>query len=283
MDVKVFVFGVKGDRTFHPKVVLLEGSTGDYAAVIGSSNWTSGGLDSNFEACLLVKGNRQFEDDDALFAELEGLWSTYRSPTAPMGEGHLKAADQALLDHLATQLSSDESGAPDQRSSEAADNLFDVIEAARAPVERAPQGRRQDRSAQPSEPGRARLPRTLYLEVTGPETGGGREIQLPFDVLGEYFGVGLDDSYYMTFRHSDGTEETDRPLAIYPANSTYRISSGKFKEISDAERPMIVRLDRLDEQDTFAVSIIANRTHEYAQAEERLMPGEGTAKRWGVR
>lgn len=284
MGVELFVFGVKGDRTFHPKVYLLESTaTGEYAAIVGSSNWSPGGLDSNFETCLLVHGVRQNVDDEALFAELDELWATYRGPASPMSEAHLKRVDAGLLAKLARELSSDESGAPDQRSSNAADDLFDSLEAPRAPLQRAPRSRSRDKTGDGSDtPEETGLPETLFLEVTGPETGAGREIQLPFDVLGDYFGVGLHDSYYMTFRHSDGTEEKDRPLAIYPANSTYRLSSGKFKTISDVDRPVIVRLDRLTEEAAFGVTIIPNGTREYADAEERLTRGGGIAKRWGV-
>src|SRR5205085_1115681 len=100
----------------------------------------------------------------------------------------------------------------------------------------------------------AQLPTTLYLHVTGPETGQGREIQVPLDTLSEFFGVARDDVYYMTFRHADGSEEANRPLAFYD-NSTFRISSSKFRDVSEAERPMIVRLDRVG-ADTFHVTII---------------------------
>ena len=46
------MFGVAGDRTFHPKVAMLTrgaSPSADYTVLVGSQNWTPGGLDSNFE------------------------------------------------------------------------------------------------------------------------------------------------------------------------------------------------------------------------------------------
>lgn len=108
---------------------------------------------------------------------------------------------------------------------------------------------------------------------------------MPLDTLGEYFGIGREDAYYMTFRHPDGSVENNRPLAIYAVNSTYRISSGKFREVPQderAERPMIVQLARTDEPDTFDVSILRRGTAEFAAAEAYLTQGGGNSKRWGI-
>lgn len=126
------------------------------------------------------------------------------------------------------------------------------------------------------------LPKTLYLEVNGPETGQGREIQVPLDTLSDYFGIDREDTLYMTFRHADGTVEENRPLAVYDVNTTFRISSGKFQEVSRSQRPMIVKLDRAEEEDTFDVTIIRRSTRPFSQAQQHLDRGGGNSKRWGM-
>lgn len=74
LGVDCFVLGVRGDRTFHPKVYLFDGDADEHAAIVGSSNWTAGGLDSNFEVCLRVdvRAGHSAEDHD-LIADLERL------------------------------------------------------------------------------------------------------------------------------------------------------------------------------------------------------------------
>ena len=124
------------------------------------------------------------------------------------------------------------------------------------------------------------LPSTLLLEA-GRETAGGREVQLPLECLAEFFGISREDTYYMTLGHGDGSVERNRPLAIYSQNSTFRISSSKFLAIPQDQRPMIVRLDRTDE-DTFDVTLIRRDTTAFRDAEAHLNRGGGGTKRWGV-
>src|SRR4051794_15493875 len=55
LGAAVFVFGVKGDRTFHPKVMIFDTDPPDeFLVIVGSNNWTPGGLDSNFEVAVEV-------------------------------------------------------------------------------------------------------------------------------------------------------------------------------------------------------------------------------------
>src|SRR5207248_2771280 len=145
LGAETYVFGVAGDRTFHPKVAMLTrgaSPSADYTMLVGSQNWTPGGLDSNFEVGVRLDLRQS------------------RSRRRPSGN--------------------------------------------------------------PPTPVRKRgLARRLLLEVTGPETGQGREIQVPKASLEEFFGIRPKDVLYMTFVHEDGTIERNRPLASY-ANQTYQ-------------------------------------------------------------
>lgn len=279
---EVYVFGVKGDRTFHPKVCILDDPrTSRYSAIIGSSNWTAGGLDSNFETAVRLDFRAGKRRDRATKTQLEDLWSTYRTPVPPMGPSNIRRVDKGLVHRLATDLAKEPPPPPDQRANALVDKLFDPITAPRKTPTRAPRSRRPPASTPATPP--PSLPTTLFLDVPGPETGQGREIQLPIDVLRDYFGIDRTDVYYMTFLHADGTEETNRPLAVYDINTTFRISSSKFREITPDKRPMIVQLDRqAGDPDTFRVTIILHSTAEYAQAEVHLTRGGGQSKRWGT-
>jgi hypothetical protein len=279
MGVHVRLFGVKGDRTFHPKVCIFDDGRGQrYSIIVGSANWTPGGLDSNFEAGVRIDLRTASAADRAAAQEFESLWSTYRRPVAPMGPRHLETATRRLVRRLAERLPEERQAAPDERTTRTVDEIFGALEAPRRPIYRPRRSRSQ--RAQTARMASAQLPTTLYLHVTGPETGQGREIQVPLGTLSEFFGVARDDVYYMTFEHPDGSKEGNRPLAFYD-NSTFRISSSKFKEVSTAQRPMIVRLDRIG-SDTFHVGIIRHDERGYASAPRRCNRGGDGSKRWGV-
>src|SRR5205823_4281929 len=149
------------------------------------------------------------------------------------------------------------------------DALFPTVVAPRAPIVRP----RRRPSGNPPTPVRKRgLARRLLLEVTGPETGQGREIQVPKASLEEFFGIRPEDVLYMTFVHGDGTIERNRPLASY-ANQTYRISSSRFRAVP---RPSIVELARARAQrDTFRVLIHRPNSPGYASAQALLTRGGG--------
>jgi hypothetical protein len=279
MGVSTSVFGVSGDRTFHPKVWIFDHSgSGGYAAIVGSNNWTSGGIDSNCEVAIRVDGRRGTSVEDDGFADaLDELWGTYRNPEPPLLSSHLRSVDSDLIRALAEAMENEASTPPDQRAPDIKDAFFGPVSAPREAIRRAPRRRIE----QPTSLVQSNLPTTLYLEVLGPETGQGREIQLPLAVLTDYFGVTREDAYFLSFRHADGSAEPNRPLAVYDINSTFRISSEKFAEVSRDERPMIVRLERIA-QDVFEVAIILNNTSGYADAETYLNRGGGVSKRWGT-
>lgn len=281
IGVDLRVFGAKGDRTFHPKVIILEDSaSAEYAAIVGSHNWTAGGLDSNFEASVVVKGQRgQAVEDDAFAAELDSLWSTYSSPTPPLSSGHLHVVNADFISTWAPKIAEDASAARDESHAGAAEQLFSALSAPRAPRTRAP--RTQNSPAPtPRVPAKS-LPTTLYLEVKGVETGALGEVQLPLDVLGSYFGIKRSDVFSMRLEHPDGTVEKNKPIAVYP-NSTFRISSPKFKEIGKAKRPMILKFKRVG-TDAFEMKIFLKGSRKFRKAEKRLDQGGGSHKRWGTR
>jgi len=100
-------------------------------------------------------------------------------------------------------------------------------------------------------------------------------------VLQDFFDVVRGDTYYMDFRHADGAEEINRPLAMY-GNSTFRISSQTFQAVPSSERPMIVRLDREGNGSVFRVQIFPTGTPAYRRHERLLDRGGIGSKRWGI-
>lgn len=290
IGVSVHVFGVTGDRTFHPKVMIFDTDPPDeFAVVVGSNNWTPGGLDSNFEVALEVAAKRSASAAAGKFgAEVEELWRTYHTPVSPLkADRHLKRVTTQKLSRWSKDMPHGVAkSAPDQRSSTLADRLFSAVNAAlpRKRLRRPPR-RKHAAGVVRTTPDHAvesvaiaALPKTLYLIVTGGETSRGGEIQVPTEALKEYFGVDPNDSLWVTFHHANGEIERNRRVGLYTSNKTYRLSSAKF---STTPRPFILQLDRVA-LDEFAVTFHLKGKRGYATAARFATRGGGTSKWWGT-
>lgn len=289
LGATVFVFGVKGDRTFHPKVMIFDTEPPDeFAVIIGSNNWTPGGLDSNFEVAFEVAARRS-ESSAArdLGTQTEKLWRTYRKPYSPLKvDRHLMQVTTRKLIYWSKDMPHGTAKtSPDQRRSTLADRVFSAVKG--LPRKRLRRPPREKHTADATTPlasqsrgsgvGTA-LPDTLYLVVIGGETSRGGEIQVPTDALKEYFGADPGDTLWVTFHHADGTTEKNKKVGMYTRNKTYRLSSAKF---STAARPFVLQLDRAA-PDEFNVTFHLSGTVEYETADRLATRGGGTTKRWGT-
>jgi HKD family nuclease len=88
-------FIAKADKgIFHPKLYLFR--TGDKAeAIVGSANFTKGGLDRNHEACLHIKGSFDDEIFDQLQRELSGYDSLKQPVTQMLADSYRRQFDAA--------------------------------------------------------------------------------------------------------------------------------------------------------------------------------------------
>jgi HKD family nuclease len=68
----------EGRRTFHPKLYLFSNETAGRAmAIVGSSNWTEGGLAENVEASVLVRFDLTQEEHRTTFDEVKGTFERF--------------------------------------------------------------------------------------------------------------------------------------------------------------------------------------------------------------
>jgi HKD family nuclease len=70
-------------RTFHPKLYLFaHENAGRAMAVVGSSNWTEGGLAENVEANVLVRFDLAQKEHKSAFDEVKGTLERYWTESA---------------------------------------------------------------------------------------------------------------------------------------------------------------------------------------------------------
>lgn len=86
-------------QTFHPKLYVIENPPSRAIVFIGSSNLTSGGLYSNYEATYQKEYNLLSEDDSAEFSQLKQMIESYKDTSSPCS----KLITGAILDQLIDQ------------------------------------------------------------------------------------------------------------------------------------------------------------------------------------
>jgi HKD family nuclease len=65
-------------RTFHPKIYLLDHeANGEALIIVGSSNWSYGGLADNIEANILIYLSLNVEDEREIYDRLEYCFANY--------------------------------------------------------------------------------------------------------------------------------------------------------------------------------------------------------------
>jgi HKD family nuclease len=92
---QVFVFKNANSSTFHPKIYLFSNATAA-EVIIGSGNFTEGGLFTNYEASVLLRLSLSVADDAALLAKIVEALDIWSTPA----EGLCYALDAALIGRL---------------------------------------------------------------------------------------------------------------------------------------------------------------------------------------
>lgn len=98
--------------TFHPKIYVFTGPR-EALFILGSHNLTPGGLETNLEASILIRLDREAET--ALYDELMSLWTESNSLAVEMNRAHLAELTRAglLRSEAARQRSGEEGYVPE--------------------------------------------------------------------------------------------------------------------------------------------------------------------------
>ena len=202
---------------FHPKVYAFEGPE-EWAAIVGSSNLTTGGLYSNIESFLVIQGN---PTDGAV---LEALFVPYE--TAPFSDANVRDVDASLLREIAADLDHYTTDPPDRQqpgtsSPPPLDPDFVSPRPPGRPPEQPPEGRKAAPGSPPAAPVVVPVAsEQLYMELWD-ETGGGTQVQIAKRVFLEFFGASDTATTYITLDTPEGRITGLRLQAF--DNVTYRI------------------------------------------------------------
>lgn len=213
------------DSEFHPKYFEFEYAD-RFVCIVGSGNFTAGGLACNHELSLALAIDR----DSPLRRALRGFWSHY--------ERDAKRVTPKLIREIANAgLAGREGrvrvGGPRRR-------LGLALPRARKPLFRHIEDKARDSGVDQDTLADGdtltEKPRRLYLQVLKHETGGGHQIQLPVASLGAFFGVGPNETKHVTFAFPQFKDSVDVDLTHF-TNATHRVRLRPLQEVS---RPAVV-------------------------------------------
>ena len=251
---------------FHPKVFEFSGDSG-WLTVIGSSNLTMGGLLSNIEASIVIRGaSSDVCPSDQLFDQI--------APIAPFTSDHVRQVTDRVLEEIAPRLDHYTKRSPDWGGGPPGGGVpliagLELPDPGRPPspasARRIVKARRGGRKPGP---GLVRTTakavakkETLFVELWD-ETRNGTQVQLPRRVFTDYFGADVTAVTWITLRIPGGGIERIR-LQAFP-NATFRISLPFVgPSSSGAGRRAVLRFDRLG-QDEYSCAMVRRGEAGYA-------------------
>ncbi len=256
---------------FHPKLFDFQ-YRGKNVSIVGSGNFTGGGLLRNTELALQVQAARgtRFEK------RVSFAWKELKKLAEPVT---VKRVRELMQGERAGSERNPNDGLIGNRRKPA---LKVGPKVAPKPLFRkalkiksnAKKSRVLSKLSSISE-----RPSRLYLQIFANETGGnvgsaGYQVQLPVATLSAYFGVGIDETKSAEFRFPKETIETN---LTHFDNHTHRV---RLRPILDIPRPAILIFDRVDD-DTYKVR--PERRGRYAKtlAEKCVEQSRAGARKWG--
>ena len=77
-NVRLYLYNEQPNRTFHPKLYLFANAS-EAALIIGSSNWTQGGLQRNIEVNVALRLDMREAEQKAAYDRTVEIYQTYWS------------------------------------------------------------------------------------------------------------------------------------------------------------------------------------------------------------
>lgn len=223
---------------FHPKLYLF--SFPDHiVALVGSGNFTGGGLVRNTECAIQVSAPK----GSALEKKLNASWKKIKKLAEPVTpkrvrelmQGERKGSETDWREGVARN-----SGKPALKGGPKVSPkpLFQKVIELNSPTKKSKILSKLDSITD--------KPNRLYLQIFPNETGGnaasaGYQVQLPVATLAAYFGVGADETKKVEFRFPRETIETN---LTHFENNTHRV---RLRPILDIPRPAILIFDRIED------------------------------------
>jgi len=215
--------------TFHPKVYFFKGKKRSIA-LIGSNNFTLGGTYYNSECLVKITYNRNNDID--FHNNIEQLWNLYNKPETPFKKSNIRKLTNSFLKNIDSKYNNYNISAQN-RNTNKAKNLFGDIHIKNLTIDE-PLGK-YDYKDKKYQHEHSRSKRILYLEILK-ETGmDGTQVQIPSQVLNEFFKC---NTSHKTIQFKWLNNEVRPAVLCIFGNHTFRVS---INEIASFKRPLMIK------------------------------------------
>jgi HKD family nuclease len=218
--------------TFHPKIYYFD-KKDSLTVFIGSSNLSLGGISINSECLIKLEIDRN--TDKLILKEIEDVWDTYSNPKSPFKRNNLKSIDTALLRGLEKfRKRLDKIEKKQKRESNDLKKIFPELKIPIiSTVSHSPLISHKKSTFKSGI--------NLFLEVLTETGANGTQVQIPSEVLIDYFGVDGDKSHKTIQLKFPGSEFRPSVICRF-SNFTYRFT---ISEIVNFDRPLLLKFTKL--------------------------------------
>ena len=281
-NVRVRIFTSGSNRIiFHPKIYWLCNSE-KHSIILGSSNFTEGGLKINFEASALLCMDVNEGVDKKTINEFENLWQKFSTPALPLTEDHLIDLTQAVIDFIDSQVDSE--GKTLLKIRKKMSHPFSKVDKSkeiRENIKRlhgiTPRTGIKRPSAKKAGTGASSIkhPNQLVMDILT-ETRD-TQVQIPTEVLKDFFQITdtnkKNEIILTEILDGNPLQSKIRPL-ISQKNKTHRF---EISGVKGRVRPLIIKFIRLDDGE-FEYEIIS-KSHPDFISLNKLLNDSGKQKR----
>lgn len=227
----IFVFHATAEGyRFHPKLYIFNNKD-QSLCFVGSNNFTNGGLFCNSECCVSLEIDHKRNKE--LFNSLNETWKFYAQPKHPFSKGNLHKLNDKLFSIYSKTIIR-KTKACSTRFEVEIGRIFPSIEVPRPPKndlrEKLLKAKKQIRFKKND---RCRV---LFLEVLKETGANGTQVQIPREVIKNYFYVSPNGHQTIEIQVE---KSAIRPAVIcHFLNNTHRIS---FPEIANLRKPFLMK------------------------------------------
>lgn len=223
-----------GGYTFHPKLYIFSDNNTSLT-LLGSNNLTRGGLFVNSECSVKIKIDHN--KDTELYSSINEVWKTYANPIAPFSKSNLQQiSDKLFAAYPKTTVKKRNNKAKTFENS--LKKIFPSIKITKANTINFP----KQKNGQFSKTNiHKHQYKELLLEVLKETGAEGTQIQIPKEVITDYFKVPTNNN--QTIEIKIGNSDVRPAVICHFPNNTHRIS---FQEIIKINRPFLMKFKMID-------------------------------------
>lgn len=248
---KFWIFDIDDKHyTFHPKFYYFKGKKKS-CVIVGSNNLTQGGLYYNSELSSLTTYVNS--EEKKISEGLEELWQLYNKPTTPFTKNNIIAVTPTLLNNLEKYYSKS-SGSNKFSKNRSPKELFAKINIKKPPVSDLPQKPNKNSNSKKVVDRKGKV---LLLEVLKETGANGTQVQIPSEVLKNFFNVVSD---HKTIQISWDKDPVRPAVLCSFSNFTYRVT---ITEIAKMKRPLLLKIKKVG-KDFYEISSLQGNKYSRA-------------------